>query len=580
VTDANPRTEHAARIVPPGEFRPQSFRRKRIAPGVTLVLAKRPRSSATETQAIRFDAAQFSPAEARAWLERQGYHAIAFEAANDSSRSPANPDGDTIAGAPVELALEAGRRMVRLMQFLSGELYPKTPGLRGRWIEAAVALLEAAQLVVRASVRDDARELLEVARFRVRTAIGHLPELGPARTFGNEGDGNPRRRRRRNTTRLGPGKFSTAIDRLLYSASLEGWCDNEAGDVSEVGRWYGLIRFSTDRSDVDRLRQDFGEDFAALDAEDRDDLEGAVGAIVWEDSQGFAGADLYYSDADLAAAWQDAQRETEPAGDDDNPAPADNPAEGNPIDLDERAAIAQAHATGQHAAIVEAGGRRFVFRGGARRYTRAAFRDEARKFARGRGGRVRVVRYFPGRVQRNVDNPRTPAGVRALEAREAQLEDNPRELVQIGYARQLDLSDGRRFKWRVSDRWPVLTDAGAEQLEPGRARLFLVAPDSRRPAEPEAGERAARTFETWHGFDPRGVYALDVPALSEFGPSIGDAVSIVYRSDKWEGRPVDYVHEFKGENPPKVTLVGTPEAPRAMVLRGGAFRVTRRGLVQ
>lgn len=46
-----------------------------------------------------------------------------------------------------------------------------------------------------------------------------------------------------NTIRsYGPGKFDTILDSYVYAVSLDGGTDDEAGDVSECGAWYGLMR--------------------------------------------------------------------------------------------------------------------------------------------------------------------------------------------------------------------------------------------------------------------------------------------------------------------------------------------------
>lgn len=534
---ANPRTEHAARIAPPEEFREDSFRRKRIAPGVTLVLGKRGRERATSTQSIRFAADQFTPGQARAWLERQGYRPTAFEAANAAPR-------------PYPWTIDLDEDELRGLRFI-------------------------AQNYLYADVL--AKHL-------------HPLDVDPA---------------------TGAGTFG------LHES--EGW-------------------------EFDQALEDEGG-FMAL-----------------------AGGTLKRKLEELLEAIHDERPEHVNPGERCN-----DEVNENPLDVDEAKAIADAHATGQHAAIVVADSQRIVFRGGARRYTPAEFRRQAHSFAAQRGGRVKVVRLYPGKVKRNGPEAGNPDGARreatlrsapvqlvdrvavdlariasrlqsdiypesavgrgvyveaarslveaaSATVRASTLEDpfellgvarfkidrardqvphlalqhnpspaanpspapaeNPRELVQIGIARQLDLEDGTRFRWTVAEGWPVLVEAGAESAEAGRARVYLVSPGTRGAPGPagDVGERAARTFSTWHGFDARKSYQLDVPAPGEF-KACGRAVQIVYRSDKWEGRPVDYVHDFKRSDPPDVLCCGAADSPRAMMLRGGQLRVTRRGLV-
>lgn len=80
--------EHSARIRSPGEFDSSTFRRKPIAPGVSLVLAKRGPGYPMETQSIRFDSGRFNVKEAKAWLARNGYaYTAKFEAARIPGRA-------------------------------------------------------------------------------------------------------------------------------------------------------------------------------------------------------------------------------------------------------------------------------------------------------------------------------------------------------------------------------------------------------------------------------------------------------------------------------------------------------------
>ena len=154
----------------------------------------------------------------------------------------------------------------------------------------------------------------------------------------------------------------------------------------------------------------------------------------------------------------------------------------------------------------------------------------------------------------------------------------PRQLVQIGFIRGLEFADGRLISWSVRERWPLLADPGAEKGSAGRTRLYTLA-GGNAASDHDPHKSSTRTFETWHDFDPRRTYTLDVPLSDEFGTALGDVVSIVYRSDKWQaGRFVDYQHDFSRPYP-RADAVGTREQPRAIQLSGGKFRLTARGLV-
>ncbi len=80
--------EHAARVREPGEFIPDSMRRKEVAPGISLILGKLtatgPNGSMT-VQAYRFDKDKFTPDEARAWLKEHDVDAT-LEPASDETK--------------------------------------------------------------------------------------------------------------------------------------------------------------------------------------------------------------------------------------------------------------------------------------------------------------------------------------------------------------------------------------------------------------------------------------------------------------------------------------------------------------
>jgi len=81
---ANPYpSEHAARIIPPDKFEKNSFRRKEIAEGVSIIIGKLKgdTSGVMKVQSYRFDASKFSAEEAKKWLEKHKIKPILFEPA-------------------------------------------------------------------------------------------------------------------------------------------------------------------------------------------------------------------------------------------------------------------------------------------------------------------------------------------------------------------------------------------------------------------------------------------------------------------------------------------------------------------
>jgi hypothetical protein len=183
-------------------------------------------------------------------------------------------------------------------------------------------------------------------------------------------------------------------------------------------------------------------------------------------------------------------------------------------------------------------------------------------------------------IEKHKHNPPAPATPGTPAAAPAPNPPAPRQLVQIGTARALELVSGRGYRWTVAERWLVLADPGAEKGSRGRLRLFIVAPKGKKQSTREPHKTAERTFETWHSFEPSRTWTMDIPLADEFTTPIGNARSITYRSDKWNhGSAVDYIHAFSKAQPPRVSAVGPADRPRALMLDGGRWRLTARGLV-
>lgn len=74
-------SEHAARIVEPEAFAPESFRRKEITPGVAAIFGHLKGETAMTLQTYRFDAEKFTPAQAEKWLQDHDVKPLQFEPA-------------------------------------------------------------------------------------------------------------------------------------------------------------------------------------------------------------------------------------------------------------------------------------------------------------------------------------------------------------------------------------------------------------------------------------------------------------------------------------------------------------------
>jgi hypothetical protein len=114
---------------------------------------------------------------------------------------------------------------------------------------------------------------------------------------------------------------------------------------------------------------------------------------------------------------------------------------------------------------------------------------------------------------------------------------------------------------------------GREPKENNRGRRTR-----RRRSNPSSEvARARRTFRKWHGFDSSRVVRLSGPdrRIPSTLVKLGDVPEFVYRSNKWEGKPVTYSHKTKRPYP----VLATDPQGKYLYLVGGRTKVTADGLV-
>jgi len=77
--------EHAARVIDPGEFIPDSFRSKELKNGIRIIVAKLKGGTSMIVQAYRFSVNNFTVEQAKKWLEDNKVKYIKFESAQVES---------------------------------------------------------------------------------------------------------------------------------------------------------------------------------------------------------------------------------------------------------------------------------------------------------------------------------------------------------------------------------------------------------------------------------------------------------------------------------------------------------------
>ena len=153
----------------------------------------------------------------------------------------------------------------------------------------------------------------------------------------------------------------------------------------------------------------------------------------------------------------------------------------------------------------------------------------------------------------------------------------PAKVTCLG--RALDLvceDDGARSKLSLRGCL-LLAPPDAFQRAPGSGRIYIVRGKLEDTREPNASEKGAEAFKRWHSRAADLVGYVDTPPPA--GVLLGRGVRIGYASDKWNraGRSVDYEHDFTAPGP--LVYSTGEERPRALVLVGGRFTVTNRGIV-
>lgn len=156
----------------------------------------------------------------------------------------------------------------------------------------------------------------------------------------------------------------------------------------------------------------------------------------------------------------------------------------------------------------------------------------------------------------------------------------PAETVRLGRPLDLWVRKGNQvthYNGPDFKGFQMLTTPEAEELAPGRARLFLL-----KPRTVKAGGRVhsagARTYEMWHRKNPKG--ATELRGLpDDIATLLGRAEQLDYRSSKWQSRgaPRAYTHTFLEGLPPLV-YADRLKNPRAFVLVGGDMTITRHGI--
>lgn len=108
-------------------------------------------------------------------------------------------------------------------------------------------------------------------------------------------------------------KYSSEIEHYLHELTMDSGQDAEIGDVQEHG-WFALFQGVLVEGELWDWSVEHDD---CLTPDDVTSMLDWSGAILWEDNQGFVGADFYPTTDELAAAWSEIETMYQPEEDDE-----------------------------------------------------------------------------------------------------------------------------------------------------------------------------------------------------------------------------------------------------------------------
>jgi hypothetical protein len=144
----------------------------------------------------------------------------------------------------------------------------------------------------------------------------------------------------------------------------------------------------------------------------------------------------------------------------------------------------------------------------------------------------------------------------------------PSTLVYLGRAVELSFEEGETLKWRGNTHCVLSNVEGT--------KLFILPTSKKKAAIAGQTARIDKARALYSKFTDFESEEANVVRLSaEPRKLIGLADHIVYESDKWSGKKVEYIHEF--DHRPKV-FVDHEDKPQVIALIGKGIKVKREGI--
>lgn len=197
--------------------------------------------------------------------------------------------------------------------------------------------------------------------------------------------------------------------------------------------------------------------------------------------------------------------------------------------------------------------------------------SKSKKTPKKRARKKKNTASTPTKRSASKTKKKTPTKRKANPSGAPALSKVPDEIAELG--RVVDIyverPDGQieQHAWR--GRNPLLL-WDAKQ----KAILFVYRLKHGRPRKVHADGTAAHVYEKWSGFEADTERDVSIPVVRL--KKIGRALSIGYRSDKFEGKLKTYDHPHGAKV--SVYYAKGPRGEKVYAIRGGSLRVTSRGI--
>jgi hypothetical protein len=151
-----------------------------------------------------------------------------------------------------------------------------------------------------------------------------------------------------------------------------------------------------------------------------------------------------------------------------------------------------------------------------------------------------------------------------------------RTLALIAFPQSVNYICNEGFEWRID-----FSGEDAGLFATGNSKELFILPISRaREVEAPREKKAEKTFEVFTGFEVERALEFSIPDSRAQLEPIGRITEIEYRSDKWTGKDVLYVHSYNSPvtfysdrvNPEKAEVFGIKS-------NRGSRLLSKRGLI-